>query len=110
MKLFRNWKRDTASTCRCQEGRRRQPCVASSTAEVAILAFLHIRGQIGSNPAAFVVKDAAFLEIFDSSLAALDRGGMMRVFNPILTLDLWKRNRLHTYMLAPQGQGKEPQG
>lgn len=109
MRQFRNWKPDITLTCRCQEDRQRQPFAAPSTAEIAILAFLHIRRQIGSNPAAFAVKDAAFLEVLHRSLAAFDCGGMMRVFNSILTLGLWKRNRPHRHILA-LWQRQEPQG
>ena len=108
MKRLRNWKPDITSTCRCQEDPQRQPFVASSTAEVAIFAFLHIRRQIGSNPAAFAVKDSAFPEVFHGSLATLDCGRMMRVFNSILTLGLRKRNRPHTDILARRGRKTEP--
>jgi hypothetical protein len=94
-KLCQNQKPDTALTCRCREGRQRQPFWVASTAEVAILAFLHIRRQISSNPATLVVKNAAFLKLFYSSLAPFDGGGMVWVFDVTLTLRSWQWNRLH---------------
>lgn len=73
---------------------------SSSTAEVAIAALLHIRRLIGANPAAVVVKDAAFPEGLHGRLAAPDRRSMMRVFDSILPLGVRRRKRSHTFMLS----------
>jgi hypothetical protein len=72
--------RDKETTCRCREDRQPRSFWEPLTAEVAILAFLHIGGQVCANPSSLPINDALFLELADSRLPTLDRSRMVRIF------------------------------
>src|SRR5580698_10443945 len=95
-----SWKLDIRLICRSQEDRRPRSFWGSSTAEVAILTFLHVGGKVRPNPAALAIDDALLLKLADGCLTALDSRSVMRVLHGLPISGLWKWNRLHTYSLA----------
>ena len=86
--------------CRSPEDRRRLSSWGSSTAEVAILSFLHVGGKVRPSPAALAIDDALLLKLVDGCLTTFDSRSMMWVLQGFLIPGLWKWNRLHTHSLA----------
>src|SRR5919106_1286305 len=82
-------------TCRSREDRQLRSFWEPSTAEVAILAFLHVGGQVCANPTSLAINDALFLELSDSRLPTLDRSRMVRIFRRLRIPGFRDGNRLH---------------
>jgi hypothetical protein len=79
--------------------------VDALTAKIAILAFLHVLGQVRSNPSTLAVNDALILKFSDGGFATLDGCRMMRIFGTFWHLGVWRGNRLHGLALS---DGKRP--
>jgi hypothetical protein len=83
-----------------QELNFRSRAVDALTATTAILAFLHVLGQVCPNPSILAVNDALLLKFSDGGFATLDGCRMMRIFGAFWHLGAWRGNRLHSLTLS----------
>src|SRR5271163_4039568 len=90
-------------TCRFPVGQRRRASPEPSAAEVVILAWLHVGGEIRPNPAAVAIDNSLFLEFANRSFPSLDCRRVMRILGGLLIPDLGDGNRLHCFDFTSSG-------